>query len=64
MNMTDKELGYQHGTLGFEEKYPNNTNYHDGFCSGYKWLLRELYEQKPFEYIENYSVNADYIKEN
>jgi hypothetical protein len=60
--MTDRELGYQHGALGFEEKYPNNVNYMAGFEAGTDQLMREIEAERPFLYPEGPgSVNADYI---
>ena len=34
MRLSDMDLGSQHGRLGFEAKYTNNTNYMYGYRSG------------------------------
>jgi len=62
--MTDRELGYQHGTLGFEEKYPNNVNYVAGFAVGTARLMDEIKQERPFLYPQGPgSVNADYMSD-
>lgn len=61
MNMTDKELGYQHGKLGLESKYPNNHNYREGFSAGTRALLREIEANRPIDNPHDRHVNADYI---
>lgn len=47
MNKTDIQLGYEHGTLGLESRYPNNANYAEGFRRGTVWLMRELEATRP-----------------
>lgn len=62
--MNDKQLGHQHGHLGFEAKYPNNVNYMAGFAVGSGQLMREIEAERPFLYPQGPgSVNADYMSD-
>jgi len=62
--MNDKQLGHQHGHLGFEAKYPNNVSYMAGFAVGSDQLMREIETERPFLCPEGPgSVNADYMSD-